>query len=253
MDLPDDILLEILNFLPEEDLEKFPRLLPTHTRLRNATSAIHSPGDLYRARQFPNSRLALYVYHSRLYSYLEPEEYPRVTKLFTSRYIPALFQNLTTLNISHSNITSLPLDFTQLTELNCSYSLVEEIPECYSNLISLDISHTLITELPQTLLKLEKLNAYNTLLTELSPALTKLKELDIGQTIIRELPHTYTELKKLDCRMAEVLLIPETYTKLERLDCQFTHAEIPENIRMLPMRFFREKAIYQINFYLRKR
>lgn len=250
MDLPDDILLEILNFLPEEDLQTFPRLLQTHTRLRNAISSIHCPGDLDRSRRFPNSRLALYVYHSRLYSYLEPEEYPRVTKLFTSRYIPALFQNLVTLNVSHSNITSLPPDFTSLKELNCSYSLVEEIP--YSNLVSLDISHTLITELPE-LLQLEKLNAYNSLLTELSPNLTKLKELDIGQTVIRELPPTFTELRKLDCRMAEVLLIPSSYTRLERLDCSFTNAEIPDNIRMLPMRFFREKAIYQINFYLRKR
>jgi Leucine-rich repeat (LRR) protein len=251
MNFPDDILLEVMDFLPEEDLYtlfKDSKLLPVHSRLRTAMNTIAAEGDLERARKFPKANYILFVYDTDLYSQMEAEEYQKVHKLYTSVYVPPFFENLRSLNISHTFIRRLPPELSRLTELNCSNTPMRVLPPEYTRLKRLQIDNTLISIIPDLYDQLEVLCIYSTRVRDLSPNFIRLKELNASKSLLTSLPETYTQLEKLNCKMSYVQEIPKEYRNLRWLDCTFTEAVIPPEIRELPLEYFRESSVYQLNF-----
>ena len=249
MELPSDILLEVMNFLSEDDIHTLfndSKLLPIHLRQRTAMSTITAEGDLERARQYPKAKYTLLVYDVDLYSALEPEEYQKVVKLYTSVYIPPFFENLRILNVSHTFVRRLPIELINLEELNCANTPMRILPAEYTSLKKLEVDNTLISFIPETYEKLEFLCIYSTRVCDLSPCFINLKELNAGKSLLKSLPETYEKLEKLDCKLSLVQQIPSTYRKLRWLDCTFTEAVIPKEIRMLPLEHLRENSLYQL-------
>jgi hypothetical protein len=238
--LPDEILLEIFNFLPVEKIMKN-RLFPRHRALRTAISDVHSESDLREARTFPRSTYSLFVYDVNMYYHLEVEDYPKVTKLFTSLYIPPFFQNLRYLNVSHTFIRKLPSELVHLKELVCSHTPIRVLPESYTDLVFLDAYHTMIQVIPEEYHNLKVLRIGSTRVIELPPTFENLAELDIRESSIATLPHTYKRLEKLNARLSFLIAIPEEYTRLRWLDCSLNYTYIPSVIRELPFRYFKEK------------
>lgn len=220
--LPKEIVLEILNFIPDHELPGLhyvfrKQVIEQHIPLRTASSTIHCQGDAARARRFPRSNYTLFVYNSSLYSLLEPEEYSKVSKIYSCVYIPSIFENLRYLNISHTSLRQLPPDLISLKELNCSSSKLQELPDSYSGLEVLDASYTAIKEIPETYKNLRILNLYSSKVIELCPEFKEMRELNIGMTHIKEIPETYTLIRKLNYRLSNLSGLPESLNQLERL------------------------------------
>ena len=251
-----DLILQIMNFLPEEDIysSAFKKYLPDHINQRTSLSPIHNTSDLLLARRYPKASYSLSIYAADLYSELEPDEYPKVLKLTTSIYIPPFFRNLQSLNVSHSFLSvllRLPPELTNLKDLDCSQTLIRDLPVSYVNLIRLDVSHSRVEQIPEQYTLLEILNVRLTRVADLSPVFTRLVDLDCANTEVIEIPDTYKKLRKLDCRMTRVSSIPDTLTNLDWLDCSNSRVDyVSEKIRRLPMKYFKEKALYQLNYYL---
>jgi hypothetical protein len=238
--LPKEIILEILNFLPDDELSHLhyvfqKPMIEQHIPLRTASSLIHCEGDLTRARRFPRAKYTLFVYNSSIYSHLEPEEYTKVSKIYSCVYIPSIFQNLSYLNISHTDLRELPAELISLKELHCSRSNLQELPDSYSGLEVLDVSYTAVKDIPESYRNLLILNLYSSKVKELSPEFQELRDLNIGMTHIKEVPTTYTLLRKLNCQLSLVSGLSDSLNQLEWLYCSF---HIPDWLKKRKLRYF---------------
>lgn len=249
-----DVILEVMNFLDQEEIHSsvFKKYIADHTRQRTALSTIHNAVDLELARMYPKADYDLFVYTLEMYYELEDADYPRVVRLTSSIQPPPFFTNLQYLNISHSHFTfSLPPELSGLKELNCSHTPLLKLPNEYTQLAHLDASHSRVYEIPEAYVLLEKLNVYGSRVSRLSPLYTKLRELNCGNTHVGEIPDSYSNLERLDCRLSLVKRIPPTLLKLKWIDCSNSRVDhVPEVIRRLPLTFFREKSMFQLNYFL---
>jgi Leucine-rich repeat (LRR) protein len=248
-----DMILEVMNFLSEEEIHcgVFGKYIDDHTRQRTALSTIHNLADLEIARDYPNSGYDLTVFTLFLYSELEPEEYPRVTRLTTPLYIPPFFTNLQSLNISHSFTLRLPPELIHLKTLVCCHTPLRELPKEYTSLIDLDVSESRVDRIPEEYTLLQRLNVYGSRVSDLPWSATLLRDLNCANTDVVRIPETYCGLERLDCRLTRVSEIPDTLVKLKWLDCSDSRVDhVCEGIRRLPLTFFKEKSLFQLNYYL---
>ena len=109
-------------------------------------------------------------------------------------------ERLTNLNLSHSNLVSLPYaigNLLNLTTFDCSYNNLTSIPDSIGNLTkiyTLACSHNNITILPESVTELKSLD-----------------ELDCGYNKLSELPwtiHKLKELRKLKCSSNRLRYLP---------------------------------------------
>lgn len=244
MDFPDFAILEILNFLPFREINPSHRLFEEHRMLRTALSNVDCFEDLVQARRFPNAGYIMAIYDISSYLMLDTEDYPKVVKLYTSLHIPPFFDNLRYLNVSHTNLRSLPLHLNRLTELVCSNTPIQSLPDCYTELVSVEADHTPIRNLPTSYSKLKKLNVSScSSLSELPKEYTQLEELDVSQTLIVDIPEEYTRLSYLCCRLGCVVYISEKLTSLKRIDVSLSGTYVPQQIRKLPGLYLKENFL----------
>jgi len=249
-----DLILQVMNFLDQEEIHSsvFKKYIADHTRQRTTLSTIHNAADLELARMYPKADYDLFVFTLDMYYELEVEDYPRVVRLTSCITPPPFFTHLRYLNVSHNHFTfSLPPELISLKELNCSHTPLRELPKEYAQLTRLDASHSRVYEIPEEYVLLEQLNVYGSRVSWLSPAFTALRDLNCANTHVGQISDAYRNLERLDCRLSLVERIPQTLVKLKWIDCSDSRVEyVPEVIRRLPLTFFREKSMFQLNYFL---
>ena len=134
--------------------------------------------------------------------------------------------NLTALYLSGNQLTSLPHEITKLTNLtrfDLSRNQLTSFPHEITNLIWLDLSGNKMTSLPPEIAKLTnltRLDISGNQLTSLPHEITKLTKLtrfDLSRNQLTSFPHEITNLTALDLSGNQLTSLPHEITKLTNL------------------------------------
>lgn len=252
-DLPDSLLLIIMNFLEiATAIGPFGRLLPAHRLMRDAVHVVRTPADAESLLAFPRVRFDVRAIRAAAATLaaLDPdrvvgvesndESYPPMRNLerlnafsLNLRALPD-YGALRSLNCAFTRLSFLPEGLDRLEVLDVSYTLVASLPPSYTRLVHLAASHTLLRAIPESLANLEYLDVSYTLVRAVSPLWTRMQNLFCSYSCVSRLPDTYLLLRDLDCSCTLIRRLPESYTNLEHLDCGDTLVtEIPESYASL--------------------
>ena len=167
--------------------------------------------------------------------------------------------NLTTLDLSYNNLTSLPKSITRLenlTRLYLSWNKLTSLPKSITrleNLTEIKLNKNNLTSLPKSITRLENLTRLDlswNQLTSLPKSITRLENLnfiDLSHNNLTSLPKSITRLENLttlNLNGFSLTSLPESITRLENL----TELNLINNqLISLPDSFWKLKKIISIN------
>jgi Leucine-rich repeat (LRR) protein len=215
-----DCLSVIMSFLPLKDIvnnDIFKSLLSSHKRIRNTIETINDMQDIINTNGFTNIKCIVdfkntFLDERVIDKFDNPKQIIKliINNNFTS--IPRTLYNLEYLDISYSNITTIPVELNNLIELNCNNSYIKELPK---------------------LEKIKKISCKRTNIKSIPEYLISLEELDCSSNNIKILPSNLRKIKKLNCYETNIRVIPSEYINLEELNCEYTGIDTVPNLEKL--------------------
>lgn len=144
--------------------------------------------------------------------------------------IPLSLVNLEVLVLNNTKVKEIPSNFLHLRYLCCYNTPVDVIPSTLTDLEKLFCVKSLVTKIPEKVVKLKVLYCSMTLVSEIPKTLVQLEALDIADCRrIRSLPDELVLLRKLNCSNSSITGIPSTFVNLERINTNMA-LQIPLNL-----------------------
>jgi uncharacterized repeat protein (TIGR01451 family) len=133
--------------------------------------------------------------------------------------LPTLPPTLDLLDCSFNNLTNIPELPSTLTSFACSNNQLDSLPELPSMLIGLYCSFNLLTQLPELPFALNDVNISNNQLTSLPELPQNIQIILCNNNILTSLPNLPQVLQTLDCSDNQLTELPELPATMHVLTC----------------------------------